>query len=143
MYLFFCLLSASCIEKEASNEYISIKCTVSENSDIFDTPTDNSQLKFKYSGYDFGSTQRGKILTVIFPFTNVGQKSIKIEEITGVCGCLDIQYPQHDISPEDRDTIFLNFDTQSYVGIVSKEVYIFYNSFQGFQKITIHGVIEK
>jgi len=80
-------------------------------------------IKFKETKYNFGKIKQGVPVTHDFPFTNVGNEVLIIENATASCGCTTPQWPKAPITKGKTDKITAGFNAAT-AGPFSKEIYV-------------------
>lgn len=80
-------------------------------------------IKFKETKYNFGKIKQGVPVTHDFPFTNVGNDVLIVENATASCGCTTPQWPKAPISKGKSDKIVAGFNAAA-AGPFSKEIYV-------------------
>jgi hypothetical protein len=79
-------------------------------------------LKFKNVTVDFGEVATGKIVDILFEFTNTGTDILYIKNITPSCGCTTADLVKKDYKPGENGTIASKFNTSGYNGKVVKTI---------------------
>jgi hypothetical protein len=80
-------------------------------------------IKFKETKYNFGKIKQGVPVTHDFPFTNVSNDVLIIENATASCGCTTPQWPKAPITKGKSDKITAGFNAAA-AGPFSKEIYV-------------------
>jgi hypothetical protein len=90
--------------------------------------------------YDFGDLPYGKAVQYEFPFKNVGDEALVIDNVRASCGCTLTDWPQDPIAPDSTGVILVDYDAKDKAYFYKKiKVY-----FQGIRKaeiLTIEGDI--
>jgi hypothetical protein len=78
-------------------------------------------LKFEKSNHGFGTIKQNEPVTVEFGFTNIGTKSVIIEDATAECGCTKPEFPPRPIAPGKTGTIKVTYDSKT-LGAFTKKI---------------------
>lgn len=116
----------------ASNAATSINATAAPKADIAKV------LEFKEDNHDFGKIPYGKPVEFDVLIKNIGQDSVKIDNVKVGCGCTTPKYEQgKSFAPGESFKVTLGFSGYAD-GIFEKSVDIFFNN--GLSKqIKFHG----
>jgi hypothetical protein len=85
--------------------------------------SEGAEIAFDKSTHDYGKIEKGANGECIFVFTNNGNKSLKITNARGSCGCTVPQWPREEILPGKSGEIKVRYDTKR-IGIINKSVTI-------------------
>lgn len=107
------------------------------------TTFSQSNLKFKETKKNFGFVKKGELITISYPFTNVGNQPLLITDAKVECSCTSVDFPKQPISPNQTNTITVYFDTKSVYDRQDRTVEIISNAKNGIQKIRFKGVVLK
>jgi Protein of unknown function (DUF1573) len=80
-------------------------------------------LKFSEVKYDFGKIPQGKPVTHDFPFKNIGEAALIIENATASCGCTTPTWPQKPIAKGGSDKVTAGFNAAN-AGTFEKTVFV-------------------
>jgi hypothetical protein len=83
--------------------------------------TKASPFTFDKTTIDYGTIKKGSDPLRKFTFTNTSKEKAIISSATGSCGCTVPTYPKEPISPGEKSTIEVRYDT-SRLGQFSKTV---------------------
>lgn len=89
--------------------------------------TDNPQMKFKSTRYDFGDIFKGAKGTYVFKFKNKGKTPLLLSKPESSCGCTVASWPKAPIMPGDSSEIKVTYNT-SFEGAFNKTVVVKSNS---------------
>lgn len=78
---------------------------------------------FEQTSHDFGSVQRGPLLTHHYRLTNNSQQQVHIAGARVSCGCVAAQAIKDTLAPGESTSIYATMDTRRFSG--SKQVTIF------------------
>jgi hypothetical protein len=78
---------------------------------------------FEQPSHDFGSVQRGPILTHHYRLTNTTQQQVHIVGARVSCGCVAAQAVKDTLAPGESTSVYATMDTRRFVG--AKQVTIF------------------
>ncbi|MBS1652319.1 MAG: DUF1573 domain-containing protein [Bacteroidetes bacterium] len=99
------------------------------------------KIKFKYQKQSFGFVKKGEIVTLKYPFKNIGTENIEIEKADVECTCTNIKYPSSAIEPGKGDTIVIVFDTKSAYDRQDRYAYLYLKSNSKPIKLRYKGVV--
>jgi len=84
-------------------------------------------LGIKESEYDFGKIPQGKPVTHIFDVENIGNDSLKIENVQASCGCTTPDWSRNKVeAPSEKTAITVGYNAASE-GVFNKTITITYN----------------
>ena len=85
-------------------------------------------IKFDSRLKNFGSVERGEVLSHDFLFTNVGKGDLKIQGVHSSCGCAATEIDQGKVyAPGEKGTLRVKFNTANFSGKLSKSLTIMTN----------------
>lgn len=103
--------------------------------------TQGPKIKFVETSYDFGTVLQGAQVKHSFEFKNVGNDTLRIEQVKTSCGCTAAESSKI-IPPQKQGQIDVTFNTGSRQGKTSKTVYIYSNDVEAARRsVIIHGII--
>ena len=73
-------------------------------------------LQFEELNYNFESVVQGEIVSHIFNFRNVGDRSVKLENVITSCGCTASEWPVDPILPGAEGSLRVVFDSENKMG---------------------------
>ena len=73
---------------------------------------------------DLGDMYQGQKIGRTVTITNIGKDTLIITGVKAQCGCTATLIDKKEVAPNDSAKLDLTFDSQSYLGKVTKEVYI-------------------
>jgi hypothetical protein len=76
--------------------------------------------------------------TIVFGFTNKGDKRLHIKKVTTSCGCTEVKYTRGNIAPGDRGEIEVIFDA-ALLGTFNKYIEVYTNAAKEPELLTIQG----
>lgn len=85
---------------------------------------------------DLGKVQEGQVVEVAFRFKNTGNKNLVITDVTAVCGCTIPEKPSQPYTPGQEGVIRAKFNSESRVGLNTKEIYVSANTKPNPQMLT-------
>ena len=132
-----------------------IGCRVTENpnpisSDVIQNPHsaegfDDSELPiitFDNEIFDFGKISQGEKVSHKFDFENTGASDLIINSVLPACGCTLVdKWPQGAISPGDKSSIEVEFNSEGKIGLQEKTITVVTNSYPSTQIIYIKGEV--
>lgn len=92
---------------------------------LLSTNSFSRSLKFDKKSHDFGHVIRGERLTWQVGFQNTGKTDIRIQGVYSGCGCTAVELDEDRIyRPGERGSVLIRFDTENFLGKVSKQVIV-------------------
>lgn len=82
------------------------------------------KIKFKEEARNFGKVKQGQVLAHEFVFTNEGDATLVIQNVSTTCGCTAALASEEKIAPGKEGKIEVKFDTRGYGGQISKLIYV-------------------
>ncbi|MGR3319653.1 MAG: DUF1573 domain-containing protein, partial [Candidatus Anammoxibacter sp.] len=99
-------------------------------------------ISVKEPDYNFGKVYRGIKVEHVFRFKNEGKSELKIEKARTSCGCTAAIISSKNIPPNEYGEVKVTFNTQAYIGNVTKKVTIYSNDPDTPKyKLTIAGTV--
>jgi hypothetical protein len=86
-------------------------------------PAQSPASFFEQSSHDFGSVQRGPLLTHHYRLTNTSQQQVHIAGARVSCGCVAAQAVKDTLAPGESTSIYATMDSRRFTG--AKQVTIF------------------
>ncbi len=86
-------------------------------------PAQSATAFFEQSSHDFGSVQRGPLLTHHYKLTNTSKSPVHIAGARVSCGCVAATAVKSELAPGESTSIYATMDTRRFVGF--KQVTIF------------------
>lgn len=77
--------------------------------------------------FDFGEIYQGEKVLHIFEFVNVGDETLKIDQVKSSCGCTAALVSEKSILPGSKGELRANFDSTRFRNDVSKTIYLYSN----------------
>ena len=99
-----------------------------------------TSMTFKNKVHDFGKIPIGKSVSMLFEFSNTGEKPLLIKEVTTSCGCTVTKWPKEKIQPNEKGEINIVYDAK-YPGRFDKTVTVVYNGKDSPLELTIKGEV--
>ncbi len=84
-------------------------------------------ITFESTTHDFNNVNPASNLTCEFKFTNTGDSLLKITDTRVTCGCTVPTLDKKEYAPGESGTIKVNFATGSYIGPLTKQIYVVSN----------------
>ncbi len=84
-------------------------------------------ITFESTTHDFNNVNPSSNLTCEFKFTNTGDSLLKITDTRTTCGCTVPSLDKKEYAPGESGTIKVNFSTGSYIGPITKQIYVVSN----------------
>ncbi|MGC8658180.1 MAG: DUF1573 domain-containing protein [Desulfomonilaceae bacterium] len=106
---------------------------------------DGPRIKFDRLSHDYGKVSSGKTVSDEFAFTNDGDKTLKIEDLTASCGCTKAVEGNKEIPPHGTGKIMVKFDTTDMrAGRKQKTIYVKTNDqVSPIVKLTLYAEVVK
>lgn len=83
-----------------------------------------ARINFEHTTYDFGSIAKGARVTHNYWFENSGSDTLVITRIKPTCGCTSTRLKGIVVSPGERSSIDIVFDSEKFNGRVTKSLKI-------------------
>ncbi len=84
-------------------------------------------ITFEHPVLDMGTIQEGDKINMQFDFINSGKEALEIELVTA-CKCTSLSWPEENVEPNGKASIFVTFDSTGYEGEVLKVVDVISNT---------------
>jgi len=84
-------------------------------------------ISYDHDEHDFGEIKEGDIVYHSFPFTNVGEGPLSIEDVESRCGCTIPDWPKKPIMPGQKAEILVSFDSKMRPEHQSKAIIVYTN----------------
>jgi len=91
--------------------------------------------------YDFGLIKQGIPSSVEFPFTNISNDSIVIDNVRVGCGCTAPTWESIAIAPDSTGYLTIEYDAAKY-GYFYKKVRVFFSNQRKPEILWIEGEVE-
>lgn len=75
-------------------------------------PGQSSDLQFSHIDMQFADVVAGDSVKAVYPFQNMSNHSVKIDEVKVSCYCLSAEYPTHNLAPGEVGEIKVTFRTK-------------------------------
>ncbi len=75
-------------------------------------PGQSGDLHFSHLEMDFADVVAGDTVYAVYPFQNMSNHSVKIDEVKVSCYCLFAEYPTHNLAPGEVGEIKITFRTE-------------------------------
>ena len=85
------------------------------------------KIQFASMEYDFGKVEAGVVVKYDFVFTNTGRATLEIRDVRPSCGCTTAGKWDTDVKPGKSGLISLQFDSDNFSGVVSKQATVICN----------------
>lgn len=104
--------------------------------------SEGAKIKFDNTMHDFGLVaEDGGRVSHSFVFTNTGDASLVIIEVTTNCGCTVADYPQAPIAPGAQGNVTITFDPKNNPGEFAKEIIVKSNGKKKKNRLHIKGMV--
>jgi hypothetical protein len=87
-----------------------------------------ARIQFATPEYDFGRIQAGQVFKYNFMFTNTGNQTLEIKEVTPSCGCTTTGPWQHKVEPGQTGAIPIQFNSGGTDGSARKTILVACNA---------------
>lgn len=98
------------------------------------------EIKFDKISHDFDTLTNYIDAEVYFVYENVGNRNLRITEISTSCGCTVPQYKTSPLKPSEKDSFLVAYDILNK-GFFLKELVVYTNSPLSPQKIYVKGYV--
>jgi hypothetical protein len=85
------------------------------------------KIEFEKEEHDFGNVGPGTTNLCEFKFTNTGNDTLKIGEITKTCGCTPFSLEKNEYAPGESGTLKINYLSEQQRGQTTKQLVIHSN----------------
>lgn len=86
---------------------------------------------------DFGSIKEGDSVTLLYKFSNAGDKPLLLMSVKTSCGCTVARFPQNALFPGEEGEIEVIFNSHDHPGPVLKSVTVVSNTSNNAQHIMV------
>ena len=87
-------------------------------------PAQTPSSFFEQSSHDFGSVQRGPLLTHHYRLTNNSKSAVHIAGARVSCGCVAAAPVKQDLAPGESTSIYATMDTRRFSGFKQVTIYV-------------------
>jgi hypothetical protein len=87
-------------------------------------PAQSPTSFFEQSSHDFGSVQRGPLLTHHYKLTNTSQQQVHIAGARVSCGCVAAQAVKDTLAPGESTSVYATMDTRRFTGAKQVTIYV-------------------
>ena len=106
----------------------------------FPQPIKKGVFKFNEETHNFGRIPKGKPVTFVFAFSNIGERPIVIFEVEPICGCTIADYTKSPVKKDQKGYIKVTFNALT-VQQFNKAIVINSNSNSPTKSLTIKGEV--
>ncbi|WP_345951515.1 MULTISPECIES: DUF1573 domain-containing protein [unclassified Mucilaginibacter] len=76
----------------------------------FAQDSQKAEFKFNEEKHDFGKIAKGKPVTTVFSFTNVGVEPLILTDVRPTCGCTIADYTKAPVKKGEKGTISITYN---------------------------------
>ena len=99
-----------------------------------------AKIQFKEYSYDFGVIKESKgYVSHEFEFTNTGDASLVITEVTATCGCTRPEYSEEPIAPGKKRKIKITYNPLRRPGVIDRTITVKTNGSPKKVRLKIKG----
>jgi hypothetical protein len=104
--------------------------------------TPSSIIAFEERVHQFGTIQEknGKV-SHAFVFENKGKTPIALDDVHSSCGCIGKVLSKDPVKPGSKGKVLITFNPEYKSGFFSKEILVFSNKGQNYNRIWVEGTI--
>lgn len=104
--------------------------------------TPSATIQFEERVYNFGTIleKKGKV-THTFVFQNNGKRPVVITDVYSGCGCIGKVHSKDPVRPGEKGEITVTFDPYYKSGFFSKEIVVYNNNNQNYNRIWVEGTV--
>lgn len=104
--------------------------------------TVSANIAFEERVYNFGTIQEknGKV-SHTFVFKNNGKTPVSVSDVHSGCGCIGQSVSKDAVKPGAKGKVTITFDPSYKSGFFSKEIIVFSNNGQEYNRIWVEGTI--
>ena len=134
--------SGSHADKNTADHSISemINIPIDEHGVIDSTKL--AQIHFPDTAFNFDTIMEGAEMVHVFPFTNMGNIPLVINNVTTSCGCTIPYWSRQPIEPGLPGEITVRFRTNGWTGQQAKTAHVFANTIPAVTKIYLEGYVQ-
>jgi len=103
--------------------------------------SDTASILFAEYVHDFGKVTAGEMVAYTFTYTNKGNATLVISQVTTTCGCTVSKYSRKPVAPGGNGTIEVIFDSSGRYGRQSKIVTVRSNATKSLVLLRITGEV--
>ncbi len=118
-----------------STDVVSNPATASASGSDVDLP----QIVFDNIVFDFGEIAQGEKVKYAFKFTNEGEGTLIISDVSAKCGCTVTSWPKIPIKPGESNEIEVVFSSEGKTGRQAKIITVITNSMPNTTVLKISG----
>ncbi|HCX99338.1 MAG TPA: hypothetical protein DG754_04280 [Bacteroidales bacterium] len=129
LFYFTFVLLISCgktVEKKSAKE---VDCVIEESGEAI--------IEFIEDFVDLGTISHGEVVSYTFSFSNRGNAALVIKDLIPDCGCTDVQLSKKVITPGEKATVEVIFNSRGWHGSQYKSVSIVSNATTPIRSVTI------
>lgn len=101
---------------------------------------DGAAFSWDVNKHDFGKIPQGKPVSVVFNFTNSGNKPLIVTNVSTPCGCTAAEYSKESILPGKKGFVKLTYNASAN-GTFNKTVTVYSNTQPETTGLTINGEV--
>ena len=101
--------------------------------------SDSAIIFFDKKILDFGTAKQGESKTVIFTFTNKGNKPLIVSDALKGCGCTSVKWTKEPVMPGKQGYVWATFNSNIGYGHIMKPIHIHSNATVPQMDIYIQG----
>lgn len=101
-----------------------------------------STIKFEQTNHNFGKIKKGIHKSVVFNYTNLGNKPAVIEFANAECGCTQPDYNQNPVLKGQKGSIKVTY-TAPNEGVFKKRITVKYAGEKDVTELVIEGEVIK
>ncbi|MDP1763842.1 MAG: DUF1573 domain-containing protein [Sediminibacterium sp.] len=111
------------------------------NAGFSQATTNQADISFTQSTFDFGVIPQGTPVTHVFSFKNTGKDPLVLSNVTASCGCTTPEWPKEPVKPGATATIKATYNAAS-PGVFNKQITIISNAKNAQTILTIKGEVK-
>ena len=102
----------------------------------------SASIVFEERVFDFGTIlEKDGSISHTFVFQNKGNSPVTIDEVNSGCGCIGTSLSKEPVKPGEKGKINITFNPEYKTGFFSKEIVVFSNNYENFNRIWVEGKI--
>lgn len=103
-------------------------CQQKGNDQTMHSSQQLTKIRFETSLKEMGTIPEGEKIEVAFPFSNIGDHPLVIQDVKASCGCTIPAKPEKPVLPGETGTITAVFNSSGRAGINSKTITVIANT---------------
>jgi hypothetical protein len=130
------LLQVSCASEKEKKD------SSGNNNVILETRDSIPEITFSKTIHDFGKIIQGEVVGTNFTFTNTGNSNLLVLDASASCGCTVPKWSKEPVSPGNKGTLEVIFDSSGREGKQNKSITVRTNTSDQYIVLYITAEVE-